>query len=286
MIAYSYQADHTDSWLSNKQVSIILPTLSMPFRKCLTCRSSRFYSHSSPIPESPTPEVRRILKKAEKSEPLSPSQYSELESQIKQLMGFESSRILPSVVRFGDYKVNVKKLPNVDIVLDVVYIPVAILTRKAVDELSRSGLTGYTIYPLIDVGKQNLDLYTIVITGRWGLPTIVKGQAEWIQCPDCKEWWSVGESDKVIFTSPIENDGSDFFIIKGAGGRVHVNEKAKEWLENCSLSLINTFESIEGKSIPPIYTQTWKLRYFEVPKPTPHPLMHISNDATTKKSTE
>ncbi len=117
------------------------------------------------------------------------------------------------------------------------------LSPVAAERLSRSGLTGFVLYP-VEVYDHEWEFreywYILRVHGRGGVP-ITQPEGYWYRCSRCGYWQLSKYQPYQFAIDPSQWDGSDFFHFVDYG-QVVITERARAWLEQSGLRLWVEFE--------------------------------------------
>lgn len=295
MESYAYKFEWNRLWPGfQRAVDVQQPLLRLPSRYCETCKLSPS-AESAYIPKAVPQEILSLLEphqitdkmweelwsqrgdesmdvfqdRIDRFHAITPAEYSQLIQVVREKMDIPATQPLLPYEWIGVFNALVLKEIKLDIVAGSLGSACDILTEKAAEKLSGSGLTGFEIHPLQMLGPENCKLYTVTVYGDGGVPIICSGNGEWKQCPECGKWWVWGGEDSVHNTlDEREWDGSDFFHLAG-GWNVFISKRAKEWFEHCDLRMDFRPKPLEMQELVPDLPKMH--RPFKIAPPPPLP---------------
>lgn len=274
MNCYKLSAKYVNEWMSSDLLFVTMPDVYTPRRYCSICKITP-RADAADIPEAPSSEVVKLLSPYQIDPPkswlidldeavfngddekannidknimqfnaLPPEEFSIVAEKLRSMMYLPKERLVMPRETVGPATAKLAQPLKVDMIAGVTYVPCPILTEYAAEVLSDSKLSGFNIYPLKTVSRYEEQLYTMIVFGDGGIPTVSFGRLEWKQCPGCGEWWLRGDDACARLKVDEKSwDGSDFFHFAGKGP-FYISNRARQYIDSSSLALNVSYESL------------------------------------------
>jgi len=164
----------------------ILGCAELPFVLCPACQTQDFGDPFATIPEPVPKSVRQRLRRYKPTACVPPAEFAELEHLVRSAYDFPPERlILPGTVLGEMYLTRTRYTPDWHIYKSPEWGRV-ILSGEARRRLERLRMPNLLWFPVLNKEKQPLDLWQLVVLGKFVLPDIDTG--EWQQCATCRHW--------------------------------------------------------------------------------------------------